>query len=199
MASSSACLVRSPRTRTTRTASARVDNLSGIKVGNIRRQIAAAVRPSSHDQVHRRWGHRRADTRPPCVAYARRARAMKARFIRARMQRRLRCIRASVFTLRMHENTTNARARKIHCVCTQTRCIRAGVFTLRMHENTTRVHAKCIAYARKSTAHRGGGVPSVKSYVAVCSNPLVHGGTRASSHWLLPTGSHPHRPAGRTR
>ena len=36
-----------------------------------------------------------------------------------------------------------------------------------------------------SNAHRGGGVPSVKSYVAVCSNPLVHGGRRASSHWLL--------------
>ena len=37
----------------------------------------------------------------------------------------------------------------------------------------------------QSNAHRGGGVPSVKSYVAVCSNPLVHGGRRASSHWLL--------------
>ena len=37
----------------------------------------------------------------------------------------------------------------------------------------------------QSTAHRGGGVPSVKSYVAVCSNPPVHGGRRASSHWLL--------------
>ena len=37
----------------------------------------------------------------------------------------------------------------------------------------------------QSTAHRGGGVPSVKSYVTVCSNPLVHGGRRASSHWLL--------------
>ena len=38
---------------------------------------------------------------------------------------------------------------------------------------------------KPSTAHRGGGVPSVKSYVTVCSNPLVHGGRRASSHWLL--------------
>ena len=37
----------------------------------------------------------------------------------------------------------------------------------------------------QSNAHRGGGVPSVKSYVAVCSNPPVHGGRRASSHWLL--------------
>ena len=52
---------------------------------------------------------------------------------------------------------------------------------------------------KASTAHRGGGVPSVKSYVTVCSNPLVHGGRRESQLTLAPTGPHPHRPAGRTK
>ena len=87
--------------------------------------------------------------RAPCVAYARRARAVKARCIRARMQRRPRCIRAY-----------------LHCVCTKTHCVCAAN-TLRMRVFTLRMRGKyIIAYTRKYIAHARKYIAYARIYIS---------------------------------
>ena len=87
--------------------------------------------------------------RAPCVAYARYARAMKARCIRARMKRRPRCIRAYLHCVCAY----------LHCVCAYLHCVCAA--------NTLRMRGKYIAYARKYIAY-------ARKYIAYAPHPSQH-------------------------